>query len=68
MVEALGDARGIRHGFVAGARALTLELDVDNGLNGVETEALPTVLDLDVSQSQSVLQRPGHLQHTMLTN
>jgi hypothetical protein len=66
MVEALGDARGIRHGFVAGARALTLELHIDNGLNGIETEALPAVLDLDVGQSEAVLQRAGHLQRTML--
>lgn len=61
MVEALGYARGIRHGLVAGARALTLELHIDDRLNGIETEAFPPVLDLDVGQSEAVLQRAGHL-------
>jgi hypothetical protein len=61
MVEALGYARGLGHGFVAGAGALTLELHVDDRLNGVEAEALPAILDLDVGQSEAVLQRAGHL-------
>ena len=68
LVEALGDTRGIRHGFIARTRALTLELHIDDGLDGVQAEALPAILDLDVSQSKSVLQRPGHLQYAMLTN
>jgi hypothetical protein len=66
MVEALGYARSIRHGLVAGARALTLELHIDDGLNGIQTEALPPILDLDVGQSKAVLESAGHLQRTML--
>ena len=68
MVEALRDARGVRHGLVAGARALPLllEFHINDGLNGIQTEALPAILDLDVGQSEAVLQRPGHLQSTML--
>lgn len=62
MVETFRDARGVRHRFVAGARALTLELHIDDRLNGVQTEALPAIFDLDVGQSEAVLQRPGHLQ------
>lgn len=62
LVEALRDARYIRHGFVAGARALPLALGaVEDRLNGVEAEALPAILHLDVGQSKAVLQRPGHL-------
>ena len=69
MVEALGDARGIRHCFVAGAGALSLaQLHIDDGLNGIQTEALPAILDLDVGQSEAVLQRAGHLQSTMLAH
>jgi hypothetical protein len=62
LVETLRDAGSLRHGLVAGARPLPLELYVDSGLEVVEREVLPSVLDLDIGQSEAVLQRPGHLQ------
>lgn len=62
LIEALGDARNIRHGFVAGAGALTFALSaVEDGFNGIQAEALPAVLHLDVGQGEAVLQRSGHL-------
>jgi hypothetical protein len=66
VIEALGYARSIRHCFVAGARALTLELHIDDGLNVIQTEALPAVLDLDVCESEAVLQGAGHLHSAVL--
>jgi hypothetical protein len=69
LVEALGDAGYVRHGFVAGAGALALALDtVEDRLNGIQAETLPAVLHLDVGQSEAVLQRSSHLQGTMLAN
>lgn len=63
LVETFGDAGGLGHGLVAGSWALALKLDVDNGLDGVETEAFPAILHLDIGQRQAVLQRTGHLGH-----
>ena len=69
LIEALGDAGYVRHGFVAGAGALALALDtVEDRLNGIQAETLPAVLHLDVGQSEAVLQRPSHLKSTVSAN
>jgi hypothetical protein len=62
LIEAFRDARYIRHGFVARAGAFALALNtVEDRFNGIQTEALPAVLHLDVGQSEAVLQRSSHL-------
>jgi len=62
LVKALRDARGLGHGLVARAGPLPLELNFDSRLEVVERQVLPSVLDLDIGQSEAVVQRPGHLQ------
>jgi hypothetical protein len=62
LIEALGDARNIRHGFVAGTGALTLALStVEDRFNGIQAQAFPAILHLDVGQREAVLQRSSHL-------
>jgi hypothetical protein len=46
---------------MARARTLSLQLELDLGLDGVETEVFPTMLDLDIRKRESVLKRSGHL-------
>jgi hypothetical protein len=60
-IEALGDTGSFRGCLIAGARALSLELHFDSRFEGIETEALPAVLDFHVCESEAVLQCPGHL-------
>jgi hypothetical protein len=66
LVEALRDARDIGHGFIAGTRALTLQLPIDDGLESIEAETLPAILHLDVGQGEAVLQRARHLHRTVM--
>lgn len=61
LIKAFRHRRSVGHGFVAGARALPLELDIHPGFEVIEREILPSMLDLDIGQSEAVLQRAGHL-------
>lgn len=62
LVEAFRHRRGVGHGVVAGAGPLPLELDVNPWLQVVEREVLPSMLDLHIGESETILQRAGHLQ------
>lgn len=61
LVEAFRYRRSGRHGLVAGTGALPFEFNVYPRLQVVERKVLPTVLDLDIGESQTVLQCARHL-------
>jgi hypothetical protein len=50
---------------MARTRTLSLQLKFDLRLDGVDAEVFPTMLDLDIRQSKSVLKRPRHLKEVL---
>ena len=57
-----GGGRGcVGDGVIARGRSLATEVLLDLGLNGIETEVFPAILDLDIGKGKAFLQGTSHL-------